>query len=58
MMTKLLQTIFNRWKDIEKIKKRTKTVIEKCQLGKTNPQHKAAITEEEYKTAMQKLIMD
>ncbi len=40
-------------KDIEKIKKRTKTVIEKMyELGKSNPQHKAAITEEEYKTAI------
>ena len=40
-------------KDIEKIKKRTKTVIDKMyDLGKENPQHKAAITEEEYKEAI------
>ena len=35
--------------DINKIKRRTKTVVEKMyELGKTNPEHKAAITEEEY----------
>ena len=39
--------------DINKIKRRTKTVVEKMyELGKTNPEHKAAITEEEYNTAI------
>lgn len=40
-------------KDINKIKKRTKIVIEKMyELGKENPEHKAGITEEEYNIAM------
>jgi len=40
-------------KDIDKVKTRTKTVVEKMyELGKEEPDHKAAITEEEYKTAI------
>lgn len=43
-------------KDINKVKKRAKTVIEKMyQLGKDEPGHKAAITEEEYKTAIEEI---
>ena len=43
-------------KDIEKIKKRVKTVIDKMyELGKTNPEHKAAITEEEYKAGIEEV---
>ena len=43
-------------KDIEKIKKRVKTVIEKMyELGKTTPEHKAAITEEEYKAGIEEV---
>ena len=43
-------------KDIEKIKKRVKTVIEKMyELGKTTPEHKAAITEEKYKAGIEEV---
>lgn len=43
-------------KDIDRIKKRTKIVIDKMyQLGKEDPKHKAAITEEEYNTAIEEL---
>ena len=39
--------------DINKIRERTKTVLYKMyELGKENPNHKAAITEEEYNTAI------
>lgn len=42
--------------DIDKINKRTRIVIEKMyELGKENPSHKSAITEEEYKTAVAEL---
>ncbi len=39
--------------DIDQIKRRTKIVVDKMhQLGQEKPSHKAAITEEEYKTAI------
>lgn len=42
--------------DIDKIQRRTKIVLDKMyELGKENPNHKAAITEEEYNTAIEEL---
>lgn len=39
--------------DKDKVKRRTKIVLDKMhELSKENPEHKAAITEEEYKTAI------
>lgn len=42
--------------DIDKIKRRTKIVIDKMyELGKEDPNHKAGITEEEYNVAIEEL---
>ena len=42
--------------DIDKVKNRIRTVLDKMlELGKENPNHQAAITQEEYNTAIQEL---